>query len=273
MKPGWGSIDAARIGETVESLKDVLVQPTSRALVELQAMLTGGLTFTDNVKCAIIKRDLVHGLEQPITLGFKPIGVYALRSEAVGANVRYAVESLDWRMDAPGGTIGVTARYAAPVGGIELTRTSATIANATDTAVTWDIERRKFGNLTHSNTVNPARVVCEKAGIVLPSFGCYFAASAVGERFIWVSKNGVTGFAGSRWGEIRGNASAGDHAIISTQPIEVAAGDYIEARAYQTSGGALNVLGNAIGESLFSVEYIKPPSTATNTVTLLCVGG
>lgn len=262
MKPGWGNIDAARVGDTVESLKDVLVGPTSRALLELQAMLTGGLTFTDNIKCAIIKRDLVHGVEQPVTLGFRPIGMYALRSEAVGANVRYAVESLDWRMDAPGGTIGVTARYDQSATGYvgEAVRSflpfasrnalvnaiPETIASISLTAGDWDLS-----------------CICGFGGAALTGTALYASLSPTNNTL-------STDYGDNIWDTgLMPTANASSYIVIPSYRVSLSASAtyYMVAQANFTAGST-----GAFGR-ISATRARKLDNAVTNTVTLLCVGG
>lgn len=280
MKYSAPRIDAFRVGDTVESLKKALVEPVSRTLFELQAMLTAGLTFGDNFKCAIIERDLVHGVEMPITLGFKPIGVYALRSEALGTSARYAIESLDWQPDATGGTIGVTARYALDHTAPYLfARKSAnqTIADATPTTVTWDtLVAAPTGSTLTSGVIyvsSTTTIKVTEPGLYRVEAKLSYAANVTGRRVAYQLQTSGVGT-----GAVPG--INGQSATITGPDYQETAATYVLSTSdnviiwtTQSSGGNLDLLGNQNYDCTLRVTRLLSLNAPTNTVTLLCVGG
>jgi len=270
LKPGWPRIDAAKIGDTVESIKSMLVTPTARALVELQNMLGGGLTFTDNFKCSIVEKALTHGVEMPITCGFNPIGVYALRSEAIKDGSRYSIDSLDWRFGAPGGTIGVTAKFDLGHSGQLLEKhrtTNQTIANNTLTTVLWE-----------STTNTRGSVITESSGsFSVTEAGVYFVSGQVN-----ISGGALTAFqawlemGGNRFGDTGFFATTTADALVSTSwPITMAAGDSVKFVAYQTNAAVANrtIIGTNTNRARMAVQRLYNATVPQNNVTLLLVGG
>ena len=256
MKPRWPGIDSATVGK-----------PAARALVDIETMLRGGLTLGDNFHCAVIKRDLIHGAETPITLGFKPIGVYALRSESIGAGARYAVDSLDWRPDVPGGTIGVTVSYAPPLGYCRASSSvNVSIPHNALTSVTLNAAEQS-GN-TSWVVGSPTLITCAVAGRVSVGMSGLYDTAAGGHRDGYILKNNAPPpyYA---YDVTPGGSYA---AVNGSDEVDVVAGDYFvfKANQNQTAVAALNLIASTIS---FRVRYVAPPSTAQNTVTLLCVGG
>jgi hypothetical protein len=123
------------------------------------------------------------------------------------------------------------------------------IPNATNTAITFNSERWDNGAM-HSTSSNTSRITIPSGGGGKYLFiaRCTFAANATGTRGLFLRLNGSTLF-GEDF-ETSASASAGTR--LETQALyNVAAGDYVEAIAYQDSGGALNVL--ALGN--YSPEF------------------
>lgn len=110
------------------------------------------------------------------------------------------------------------------------------IPNATVTSVTWDVESHKNVAGMHSNVTNNSRLIAPDAGVYLVTANVRFGASATGVRVLVLRKNGTTDLA-------QVLASAGDdadtHALHISDQVKLAAGDYIEIRQFQSSGGAL----------------------------------
>lgn len=245
------------------------IQPV---LDELQALLRNGLMFKDNVDCSIITKDLVHGEEETFSVGFKPIGVYALKSEAVDDGERYAVSALDWRI-VDDATIGVTARYAAPSGHVVVEKTAnMSVAHNARTAMQWSAVKYQEGTaISWSSGANTRLTFSQPGRVQLSTDIILYDTAAGGHRETYWLKNGVTanylGYDLTPGGVYAGTSGTGD--------ITVASGDYVELYLYQnqTAIAALNVLGGAPNPPQGIVRYVAPPLTATNTVTLLCVGG
>jgi len=107
----------------------------------------------------------------------------------------------------------------------------------------------------HSTSVNPSRITINTAGVYMVSGLLNWGASANGtDRVASVFKNGseVGGF---RPGALSLPSYSVSTSIIlgASHPMNLAVGDYIELRGYQTSGGGAL---NAISGSKFSAVWI-----------------
>lgn len=112
------------------------------------------------------------------------------------------------------------------------------IPNTTLTTVTMDTEVYDTYN-GHSTVTNTSRYTAQFAGYYLVICYVGFAANATGNRYMEIWKNGVGGV---NLGQsiiftpnITNNSAI--HAIVLMR-LEVS--DYVEGRAFQNSGGALN---------------------------------
>lgn len=117
---------------------------------------------------------------------------------------------------------------------------SQSINNATLTAIDWNVETVD-GEGMHSTSSNAEQIVAQKAGWYLVTASVAFAANATGIRSISILKNG--GALQGGWAMTNGSADATAlNAISTTCIVYMAVGDALRVEAYQTSGGALNVL-------------------------------
>lgn len=115
--------------------------------------------------------------------------------------------------------------------------TTQSIANNTNTAVTFNTESSDPLGL-HSTGTNPTRVTIPtgETGYYLLTGWLDFAANATGQRGIQLYLN-----AGLLLQQRLDAAAAGDTYLTIAFVYALAAGDYVELGAFQTSGGALNV--------------------------------
>jgi len=114
------------------------------------------------------------------------------------------------------------------------------IANATFTALTWQVETFDDASI-HDPAVNPSRLTVPAGWTkVRLSAGISWASGSAGERQILFWKNGATfnGHAKQR----KKPHSSSDVTTVS-RPLIVVPGDYFEVAVYQTNGGNLNVSG------------------------------
>lgn len=99
----------------------------------------------------------------------------------------------------------------------------------------------------HSNTTNNSRYVCQAgaAGWYRITVSLGFTANAAGSRLIEIHKNGVA----VKLIQSGNDSSRTDinAALQCTAVVQLAAGDYLEGCAYQTSGGALSTNPNNSG--------------------------
>jgi hypothetical protein len=111
------------------------------------------------------------------------------------------------------------------------------VANTTLQALTFNSERFDHGDL-HSTSVNTGRLTAPVAGLYMMGGCVQFASNATGVRVVQVRVGGSTVIANV---EIVAGAAT-THSLHVSAAYQLAAGDYAELIAYQTSGGSLNVL-------------------------------
>lgn len=110
------------------------------------------------------------------------------------------------------------------------------IPNSAFTALTFDSERYDTDGL-HDTSTNTSRLTCTRGGIYLITAHVVFAANTAGVRYVNIRLNGTTDIASHG-----GSASNAFETAYSVSTIyQLAVGDYVEVRVFQSSGGALNV--------------------------------
>jgi hypothetical protein len=132
--------------------------------------------------------------------------------------------------------------------------TTQSIANATGQAVVFDTE--SFDTDTyHSTSSNTSRITAPTNGKYSFHANISFAINSTGVRYIYFVKNGVTT---DRYGANNKTAVSGDLTQLSTSYVfTLTATDYVEVYAYQSSGGSLNLNGDATNAGLTSFECIR----------------
>ena len=113
------------------------------------------------------------------------------------------------------------------------------IPNATDTVMVLDANDINTDGMWSggANTKFTAAI----GGKYIAIGGASFVSNATGVRYISVRKNGATYLAVVRVSAVSGDITS----IVTSDLVQLAAGDYIEFTVYQTSGGALNLTGAA----------------------------
>ena len=116
--------------------------------------------------------------------------------------------------------------------------TNQSIANNTETAITWDQETFDT-DAFHSTSVNTSRITIPTGftGYYQLSGFVVWGGNATGRRGAYVKKNGSTYLTDS---EVAPSGNSCTNFL--TQTISLAAGDYLEITVVQTSGGALDIL-------------------------------
>lgn len=118
--------------------------------------------------------------------------------------------------------------------------------------LTWDTEDADTTNI-HSTGTNPSRVTPTLAGWYRITFTVHWAGNATGRRAAATRINGTT----VRYGEIKAATSAATVSATVTMTLPFnGTGDYVEAWAFQDSGGALNTA-DTVG-TRFEVAYERP---------------
>lgn len=140
------------------------------------------------------------------------------------------VDNLDWLAHESSGGAPMARVY---------NSTAFSVANTTFTAITFNSERYDIG-ACHSTSSNTSRLtVPSGGGGVYIIGGCAsFAANATGIRQLSIRVNGTTDI----WAVSDTSVTASGAANLAlTTDYRLAAGDYVELVAYQSSGGNLNV--------------------------------
>ena len=117
-------------------------------------------------------------------------------------------------------------------------RTAAqSIATATDTSIQFDNEHYDTADM-HDNAVNNTRLICKKDGVYHIEACVSFDAHSTGTRYILFRLNGTTEIARHIHSQ---QDSPAIHVLSLGRHYMLSVGDYVELRAYQASGGDLNV--------------------------------
>lgn len=132
--------------------------------------------------------------------------------------------------------------------------TTQSIANTTDTAITFD-------------AVNSDAWACWSAGqatrLTAPIPGRYsatglisWAGNATGFRSIWIEKNGTSTL--GRQSTVSVGAGNPTWMEATAQPFDMVPGDYLRLIVWQNSGGALNVNNSSTFAPGLSLTYLGP---------------
>jgi hypothetical protein len=148
---------------------------------------------------------------------------------------------------------GASAPSWAPYVGCVTRRTSnQSIPNTTETAVSFTSEDFD-SDAYHDNSTNPSRITIPSAlgGTYWVYAGIKFDGNATGVRYIGIQKNG----SGTNLARVDQDGTTQDQSLFVGQTMQLSASDYLEIYAYQSSGGALNILGDA-GALFFGVDLV-----------------
>lgn len=259
-------------------------EATPKVVFDLKQMLGNGLTFKDNINCAIITIDAQHGVEtrvanplRQVPLAFIPIDSFCITT--IGGVSNGVARELDGypvlNTSRTDGYVGVTCRYAAPFGRVSVLRNATqAIGTAAATPVQFDtVTDTAAGALscdtatTSGSPPTNSKIVCAVPGFVLVTCSALFDTDpGGGVREFWIQKNNTKGPA---WGDSCG--TVGYQGSSMAAQILVAAGDYLQIGVYQDSGGNLNLLGGANG-ARFQARYVEPPASSLARVRGILVG-
>jgi hypothetical protein len=124
------------------------------------------------------------------------------------------------------------------------------ISNATYTVLPFTSENFDT-NAMHDNTTNNGRITVPtgKGGLYRITYGVIFDTNANGVyRIVNVRKNGTTLVTDNQYG-IPGSVVSAN--VYGTKTVSLNAGDYVEIRCYQDTGGALNVYAGTFFELVY----------------------
>jgi len=132
------------------------------------------------------------------------------------------------------------------------------IANSAWACLTWNAEAFDSDTM-HDNATSNSRITFTTAGTYEVTLNCMWANSTAGIRNHSVEKNGTT-TQGSGTTVIEPFATAPVGAtyngVNATVTASFAAGDYIQAFVFQSSGGALNLGGGNEALSSFTARWV-----------------
>jgi hypothetical protein len=130
---------------------------------------------------------------------------------------------------------------------------AVTCTTATDTLIPLDSERWDT-NAMHDTAVNNSRLTCVTPGLYVITGSLRFVANAAGFRQAKVKLNNTAFIAIEAVPAVNGDLTG---LVVATQ-YRLAAGDYVEFVAYQTSGGNLNVEAAGNHSPEFSMHWVSP---------------
>jgi hypothetical protein len=120
------------------------------------------------------------------------------------------------------------------------------LANTTWDAINLGVEAYD-SHAMHDTSVSNSRITAAESGLYNVTAHLTFATNSAGVRGLDIRKNAnavQTGGTDLALVIIAGNGTT-EARLIATVDVQLVAGDYCEVFAYQSSGGALNVLGGA----------------------------
>ncbi len=139
---------------------------------------------------------------------------------------------ISWQTPAGGGSAGVGAKASK--------NATQSLTTGTETAVTWPGSDTFDTDAFHDPATNSSRMTIPVG--LGGKYACIanvgFAFNGTGTRYLFFK---VTGATISEYSTQAGNAAIDNH-LHHAVVLDLAAGDYVEVFAYQSSGGALNVL-------------------------------
>lgn len=133
--------------------------------------------------------------------------------------------------------------------------TNQTITTSTQTKISFDAVDSDDWNCWDLSP-NPTRLTVPIAGRYLITATASFEAAASGHRAINILKNNTTEIARSDFLPV--SNSIDTHSTVVTPSETLAAGDYIELRAWQNSGSDLDILGAGDHFPTLSLIYLGP---------------
>jgi hypothetical protein len=200
----------------------------------------GSLTGTDILNETLSGNDILDG-----TISSSDIG-----ADEVGSS------------EVANGSLG-TAEFASSIPAVHVTRADASgdqnIANNTATFLNFNSERYDTAGM-HSNTTNISRLTAPVAGIYAVNISFLWGSQGAfpsGERRATLFKNGTTEVGFDK--RDADTAQSGAVSVNFTTMLRLAAGDFVEARVFQDSGGTRTIR-NLGGESSpeFSMTWLTP---------------
>ena len=200
---------------------------------------SGTVTITNSMATAIdAKGDLIAGT-----------GADAFDRLAVGTNGQVLTADSTVATGLKWATASSTPTF---VGISGVKSTSQSIANNTETAVTFDTEDFDTNGF-HDNATNNSRITIPSgyAGKYLFTYMVTFVSNSTGIRYLGIRKNGTVVKYPAENSAIATDSTPLSFSVI----LNLAVGDYVDIVAYQNSGGSLNLTG-AGANSYFQAQFL-----------------
>jgi hypothetical protein len=146
-----------------------------------------------------------------------------------------------------------TAAWTTPDGARVYNSAAQVIADVADTLITYNTERWDNGGL-HSTVSNTGRLTAVKAGKYQITANVTWTANATGVREVWIDHS----TAGTIADAFLTGSNVLDQSMCVTTIYHLAAGEYVTASAFQSSGGNLNLNGTPGPGPEFSMQWLGP---------------
>jgi len=175
-------------------------------------------------------------------------GDIAYRSATANTNTRLAIGTTGQILTVAGGVPSWASPAAPTFVGCSLTKTAnQSTSNLTLTTISWDSEN--FDTDAFHDNINNSRITIPsgKAGKYLFTSIINWNTNATGYREVRFTKNGTA----QSYANIAATP-AGEAGTVITQILNLAVADYVEIKAEQSSGGALDVK----SYSIFQCQYL-----------------
>jgi hypothetical protein len=201
---------------------------------------TGSVTITNDMATTITAAgDIVVGTGNA-TYDNLPIGT---TGQVLTADTTVSPYKVKWASVAAAGFVGCSV-YAS---------SNQSINNATFTYLNFNSEEFDTDSF-HDNSTNNSRITIPsgKSGKYLVVGNVHFSPNATGGRSFYLYKNGSADIFSI---DIPTSSATYDTSQNFSLIRDLTAGDYLQLRVYQTSGGALDVV-NGINDCRFQVQYL-----------------
>jgi hypothetical protein len=106
----------------------------------------------------------------------------------------------------------------------------------------------------HSTVTNTSRYVCQVAGRYELTGVAVTSFNTTGLRAAKLAKNGTTITGSAIF--IQASPSVGT-SVLTSIPVQLAVGDYVELHGWQGSGGALSTLSSADSASVLTAKWVR----------------
>lgn len=166
-------------------------------------------------------------------------------------NISDAIEAIETKLGT--GTLIARAKLASARQAKVRNSANQSLTNATFTALTFDTEDLDT-DAFHSTVSNTSRLTAPFAGKFLVYGAIGFASNTTGYRMLQILQDGATALQVVTAAPVNG----ADTYLTAFTVVALTAGQYVELRGLQTSGGALNSVFNAGQAPAFGMIELGP---------------